>query len=67
MPRAWIADDLPDLGGDEPYPERGEAWSSNGGDDMYPTFRLPIGYGRRKPIVRVKAWTVPIIAPDERR
>ncbi len=60
MARGWIEDDLPDLGGGDDYPERGEAWSSNGGDDNYPTYRHPIGYGRTKPIVRVKAWTVPI-------
>jgi hypothetical protein len=61
MPRGWIEDELP--ADDAPAIERGEAWVSNGGDDMYPTYRHPIGYMRRKPVVRVKAWTVPI-RPD---
>ena len=57
----WIADDLPDLSDECENLERGEAWSSVEGDDNYPTYRHPIGYMRRKPTVRVKAWTMPIV------
>lgn len=64
MAHGWIEDDLPDLAGGEEYPTRGEAWVSNGGDDNYPTYRRPIGFGRRKPIVRVKAWSQPIPPVD---
>jgi hypothetical protein len=58
MPRGWIEDELP--ADDAPAIELGDAWSSVERDDKYPTIRHPIGYMRRKPVVRIKAWTVPI-------
>jgi hypothetical protein len=67
MPRGWIEDDLPELSDDGGHLELGDAWSSVERDDKNPTYRHPIGYMRRKPVVRIKAWTVPIIsvATDE--
>jgi hypothetical protein len=59
MNKLWLEDELPD-GSYEQHQERGEAWSSGGGDATYPNIRNPIGFMRRKPTVRVKAWTRPI-------
>ena len=46
---------------DDGYLEKGDAWTSSGGDKDYPDVVHPIGFMRRKPRVRVKAWTMPII------
>jgi hypothetical protein len=62
--RAWIADDLPDIPWDDDASlQRGDAWSSTEGDKDYPNVTNPIGFMRRKPRVRVKAWTMPIVKP----
>lgn len=58
MNKLWVQDDLPD-GHYDQYQERGDAWSSTAGEATYPDIRNPIGFMRRKPIVRVRAWTRP--------
>lgn len=40
---------------------KGEAWLSTGGNATYPNVKRPIGFMRRKPTIRVKAWTMPIL------
>lgn len=62
---SWCGDDI----GYEHdgYMERGEAWSSSGGEATYPDVRWPIGFMRRKPVVRVKAWMQPIVDGTGRR
>ncbi len=57
--RMWIEDDLPD----EPYedePYRGDAWVVDERPMSVPVKRQ-IGFIRRKPVVRIKAWTRPIV------
>ncbi len=44
---------------DDRYQERGDSYGLN--DDAGPRVTRPIGFMRRKPRVRVKAWTCPII------
>jgi len=61
MSRGWIEDDLPFDDGEE-YLERGDTFDVTGKSWEYPDWRYPIGFKRDKPIVRVKAHTVPI--PD---
>lgn len=62
MNSLWIGDDAgfdaADMMADIPT---GKAWSSTGGDKFYPDIVRPIGFMRRKPIIRVKAWTMPVI------
>jgi hypothetical protein len=61
----WIEDDWQDHQAEFERPQaRGEAWSSRGGDDIYPEIVRPIGFMRFKPRVRVRAWTMPIIPKD---
>jgi hypothetical protein len=59
----WFADDLEASDYDPPPMERGEAQLITP-DDHYPSVQRPIGFvlGKCKPRVRVKAWTMPIIA-----
>lgn len=61
MGRAWIADDLPEA---DTTMDEGRYWSSSGGDEFLNPVMRPIGFMRRKPRVRVKAWTMPIL-PEE--
>lgn len=41
--------------------QRGDFWLSSGGDETVPDIKRPIGFMRRKPIVRIKAWTRPVL------
>lgn len=52
-------DNLPEVF-DPPAPDFGRTWESASGDEIIPV-RRPIGFIRRKPCIRVKAWTMPII------
>ena len=61
MTRAWIADDLPEADYEQSWMEEGRFWSTTAGDLTVPNVTRPIGFMRRKPRVRVKAWTMPII------
>ena len=53
--KAWVEDDL---GSMEVDADRGSTWEAES-DEPRPRVRRPIGFMRRKPIVRVKAWTQP--------
>lgn len=59
--KLWIEDDI---SYDRTWMDRGDTWSSDGGDATYPAVRRPIGFMRSKPRVRVKAWTQPIVVND---
>lgn len=58
----WVADVLPEGDYDAPYMEQGSHWETTEGDETVPVVRHPIGFMRRKPRVRVKAWTMPIVS-----
>lgn len=58
----WLEDDLA-YGSYDPYQERGETFTG-AGEDTYEPYSRPIGFIRRKPRVRVKAWTQPIPPKD---
>jgi|KBSMisStaDraftv2_1062788.scaffolds.fasta_scaffold00037_79 hypothetical protein len=65
MPRMWVADDLPFYEWEsEPTQHRGDCYAAEAGAETYPDIQRPIGFMRRKPRVRVKAWTMPIIKGD---
>lgn len=61
MSDMWIEDDLSDADYDPPRPDHGSSYSVEPKSDVYPNVRYPIGFMRHKPIVRVKAWTRPIV------
>lgn len=57
--KSWIGDDLPD----EPYDhwlDRGETYQTGEDAPVPRPVKRQIGFIRRKPVVRVKAWTRPI-------
>jgi hypothetical protein len=57
----WIADELPEAYYEPSDMRHGSHWETTGGDETIPDVKHPIGFMRRKPRVRVKAWTMPII------
>jgi hypothetical protein len=63
MSGIWIADDL-GSDYDPPQMDRGEAYVV-APDDHYPAVKHPIGFMRRTPRIRVKAWTMPIIVASQ--
>jgi hypothetical protein len=60
----WIADELPDEAWNAPDMEHGSCYADGPLSDLYPEVKRPIGFMRRKPRVRVKAWSMPIIPSD---
>ena len=59
MTRAWFEDDLPIEDYEPVRLEKGDSYGVPG-SNTYPEYQRPIGFMRRKPRVRVKAWTQPI-------
>jgi hypothetical protein len=62
---AWCGDDIGFDAADDWYATRGDSWRESS-EPCAPVVRHPIGFvvGVRKPRVRVKAWTVPVIRND---
>lgn len=61
MASLYVEDDLSYEAYDPPSLQEGRAWSSTQGDEFYASITRPIGFMRRKPRVRVKAWMMPIV------
>lgn len=57
----WVSDELLESDYEPPDMRNGSHWETTGGDQLLPDVRRPIGFMRRKPRVRVKAWTMPIL------